>query len=78
MSESGIVNGMSTVAEITEVIPRLTNAELREVERVVLQAYRERKVGIIFDDAYGTFTEDDLRAIQDQALQMIDGEPAKP
>ena len=68
---------MSTVAEIAGAIPKLSNQELREVERLVLQTYRERRVGIIFDDAYGIMTEDDLRAIQEDALRVIDGEPSK-
>ena len=68
---------MSTVAEITNAIPQLTNEELRAVERRLLQEYRERKVGIVFDDAYGTLTEEDLRAIQEDALRVIDGEPRR-
>jgi hypothetical protein len=66
---------MSTVAEITQAIPRLNNSELREVEEAILRTYRDRKVGIIFDDAYGTFTDQDLAAIQDEALRIIDGVP---
>lgn len=69
---------MSTVAEIADAISQLSNDELREVEKLVLQSYRERKIGIIFDDAYGTLTEEDLRSIQEQALRVIDGEPLKP
>lgn len=68
---------MSTVAEITESIPQLTNDELREVERRLIQEYRDRKVGIIFDDTYGTLTEEDLGAIQEDALRIIDGEPPR-
>ena len=68
---------MSTVAEITNAIPQLTNEELRAVERRLLQEYRERKVGIVFGDAYGTLTEEDLRAIQEDALRVIDGEPRR-
>jgi len=68
---------MSTVAEITNAIPQLTNEELRAVERRLLQEYRERKVGIVFDDPYGTLTEEDLRAIQEDALRVIDGEPRR-
>jgi hypothetical protein len=69
---------MSTVAEIAQAIPRLTTEELRTVESLVLRTYRERKVGIIFDDAYGTFTEDDLAAIREDALRVIDGEAPRP
>lgn len=69
---------MSTVAEITAAIPSLTNEELRQVERSLLQTYRKRNVGIIFDDAYGTFTEEDLAALQEEALRVIEGPSAKP
>ena len=69
---------MSTVAEITQAIPNLSNEDLREVERALVQVYRERKVGIILDDAYGTLTEQDLAALQEETLRIIDGEPAKP
>ena len=68
---------MSTVAEITEALLQLSNDELREIERRLLLEYRQRKVGIIFDDAYGTLTEEDLRAIQEDALRVIDGEPPR-
>ena len=69
---------MSTVAEINQAIPQLTNDELRAVERKLLEQYRERNVGIVFDDSYGTLTEEDLRALQEQTLRIIDGEPPKP
>jgi hypothetical protein len=69
---------MSTVVEITEAIPKLTGPELREVERALIQTYRDRKSGLIFDDAYGTFTEEDLAVLQDEALQAIDGEKPTP
>ena len=69
---------MSTVVEITEAIPKLTGPELREVERALIQAYRDRKSGLIFDDAYGTFTEEDLAVLRDEALQTIDGGKPKP
>ncbi len=74
MSEPAIFIRMSTVAEINQTIPQLTTEELRAVERRLLEEYRERKVGIIFDDAYGTLTEEDLRAVQEDALRIIDGE----
>ena len=69
---------MSTVAEITAAIPSLTTSELREVERALIRTYRDRRTGIIFDDAYGTFTEEDLAVLQDEALQTIDGQSPKP
>jgi hypothetical protein len=69
---------MSTVAEIAGAISQLSNEELREVEKLILQSYRERKIGIIFYDGYGPLTEEDLRAIQQRALDAIDAEPSTP
>jgi hypothetical protein len=65
---------MSTIAEINEAIPQMTDQELQAVEQRLIQEYRKRKFGIIYDDAYGTWTEKDLRAAQEQVLRVIDGE----
>jgi len=56
---------MSTVAEVTQALSRLTTEELRQVEATLLSLYRERKIGIIFDDKYRTFTEEDLTALRE-------------
>ncbi len=70
---------MSTaVAEITRVLPRLSNEELRDLERAILQTYRQRGVGILFDDAYGIFTEQDLVTVCEEALQVVEQAPSKP
>jgi hypothetical protein len=50
---------MSTVGEIQPALPSLDNDELRRVEQTVRELYRTRKAGIIFDDAYGVWTEAD-------------------
>jgi hypothetical protein len=63
---------MSTVAEITNVLPKLSTEELQQVERALIGIYRQRNSGIIFDDAYGVWTEEDQTAVADQAFQMLD------
>ena len=63
---------MSTVADIAQVIPQLSNEDLRAVEKLVLQTYRERNVGIIFDDTYGTFSEMNQAALVDEAFLELD------
>ena len=63
---------MSTVADITNVLPNLSTEELQQVERTLISIYRQRKSGIIFDDAYGVWTEEDQVAVADQAFQMLD------
>ena len=65
---------MSTVAEIQAALPKLENEELRQVEQAVRQLYRQRKAGIIFDDAYGIWTEDDQVSAAAEIFQMLDGE----
>jgi hypothetical protein len=63
---------MSTVGDITKVLPNLSIEELQQVERALLSIYRQRKSGIVFDDAYGVWTEEDQTAVADQAFQMLD------
>lgn len=63
---------MSSVSEIIQVLPSLTNEELREVERALIQTYRERKVGIVFDDAYGVLTEEDMAASAAETFAQMD------
>jgi len=67
---------MSTVAEIQAALPKLGNDELRQVEEAVRQLYRERKAGIIFDDAYGLWTEADQASAAAEVFRMFDSEEA--
>jgi NACalpha-BTF3-like transcription factor len=63
---------MMTVAQITKVLPHLSTVELQRVERTIIVIYRKRKQGLIFDDAYGTFSEMDQAALVDEAFQELD------
>lgn len=63
---------MNSAAEIIQVLPTLTNEDLGKVERVLIQVYRDRKVGIVFDDAYGVLTEAHLAVIADDAFSELD------
>jgi hypothetical protein len=67
---------MSTVAEIQAALPNLANDELRQIEETVRQLYRERKAGIIFDDAYGVWTEADQASAAAEIFKMLDQEEA--
>jgi hypothetical protein len=64
---------MSTVAEIQAALPKLGDDELRQVEETVRQLYRQRKAGIIFDDAYGVWTEADQTSAAAEVFRMFDG-----
>ena len=66
---------MTTLAEIEAALPKLTPEELMRVEAALHKLQRERKVGIIFDDAYGVWTEDDQASLAAEAWQILDGKP---
>ena len=68
---------MSTAADIKSALPKLTNQELREVEHAVRDLYRTRNVGIIYDDAYGLWTEDDQTSAAAEAFALMDAEEAR-
>jgi hypothetical protein len=63
---------MSTVAEIAETLPKLSDEELHQVERALISIYRQRKTGIIYDDAYGVWTEEDQASAAAQAFALMD------
>jgi hypothetical protein len=63
---------MSTVAEITNALSDLSTEELQKVERALISIYRQRKTGIIFDDAYGVWTEEDQVAVAGQAFALME------
>jgi hypothetical protein len=65
---------MSTVAEIKEVLPNLSTEQLREVEHAVRNLYRERHVDIIYDDAYGVWTEEDQASAAAEAFVLMDNQ----
>ncbi|MBI4658770.1 MAG: hypothetical protein HY735_07960 [Verrucomicrobia bacterium] len=65
---------MSTVNEIQAALPGLTDAELRQVEALLREQYRVRKVGILYDDAYGVWTEDDQATAAAEVLALLDRE----
>ncbi len=69
---------MSTVAEIEKALPHLTNEELLRVEAMLHATQRQRGVGIIFDDAYGVWTEDDQVSVAAEAWAALDKGTGKP
>jgi hypothetical protein len=68
---------MSTVAEIKAALPKLTAEELMQVESSLHQLQRERGTGILFDDAYGLWTEDDQASVAAEAWDVLDGKGAE-
>lgn len=72
MNESANFICMSTVAEITNTLSELSTEELQQIERALISIYRQRKSGIIFDDAYGVWTEEDQVAAAGQAFALME------
>jgi hypothetical protein len=68
---------MSPVADITNTLPNLSTEELQQVERALIGIYRQRRSGIIFDDAYGVWTEEDQVAAADDVFRILDAEEQK-
>ena len=68
---------MSTVNEIQAALPGLTNTELQQVEASLREQYRARKVGILYDDAYGIWTEDDQASAAAEVFALLDQEEAR-
>jgi hypothetical protein len=64
---------MSTFAEIEEVLPRLTVEELMRVESLLHKLQRQRHAGVIYDDAYGVWTDEDQASISVEAWDTLDG-----
>ena len=65
---------MSTVAEIEEVLPKLSPEELMRVEAALHAVQRQRGGGILYDDAYGVWTEDDQASVASEAWSCLDDE----
>ncbi|MFN3409258.1 MAG: hypothetical protein ACK45B_09720 [Limisphaerales bacterium] len=68
---------MSTVVEIAEALASLNDEELRQVERALISIYRQRKTGIIFDDAYGVWTEEEQASAAAQVFALMDAAEEK-
>jgi hypothetical protein len=65
---------MSTVNEIQAALPGLSVPDLHALDAALRQQFRARKVGILFDDAYGVWTEDDQASAAAEAFALMDRE----
>lgn len=68
---------MSTVADITNALPALSTPELKEIERALISIYRQRGTGIVYDDAYGVWTEEDQASAAAQVFALMDADERK-
>ena len=65
---------MSTVSEIQAALPQLTSEELQTLDAALRAQFRARKVGILYDDAYGVWTEEDQASAAAAAFGLLDQE----
>ena len=68
---------MSTVAEITNALPKMSTEELQKIERALISIYRQRRTSIVYDDAYGVWTEEDQISAAGQVFALMDAEEEK-
>jgi len=64
---------MSTVTEIEAALPRLTAEELHHVEIKLRELRRAKGGGVLMDDDYGQWTEEDQVSAAAEAIAIIDG-----
>ncbi len=55
-------------------MPRLTIEELRALDVALREQFRVRRVGILYDDAYGLWTEEDQASAAAEAFAVMDQE----
>jgi hypothetical protein len=65
---------VSTVKELQAALPQLSSEELGLVDAALREQFRKRKVGILYDDAYGVWTEEDQASAAAQAFALMDQE----
>jgi hypothetical protein len=65
---------MSTVTEIQAALPQLTTEELQAVDIALREQLRARKIGILYDDAYGLWTEEDQASAAAEVFALMDQE----
>jgi hypothetical protein len=65
---------MSTMSEIQTALPHLSVEELQVLDAAVREQFRARKLGILYDDAYGLWTEEDQASAAAEAFALMDRE----
>ena len=60
--------------EIQAALPQLSSEELGLVDAALREQFPQRKVGILYDDAYGVWTEEDQASAAAEAFALMDRE----
>ncbi len=65
---------MTTIQEITSILPRLSTEELQSIEHAIHALYRNRNENIIYDDVYGIWTDQDQNLASAEVFKLLDME----
>ena len=65
---------MSTIAEIEEALPKLSDEQLVQLARTLRRVYRERHNLPLYDDSHGVYAEQDMIAAAEEAFLAYDRE----
>lgn len=63
---------METIQEIEASLPKLNTNEPHRIERLIHDLYRARHESIIYDDAYGIWTEYDQVSAASEVFELLD------
>ena len=66
-----------SVNEIAGLLPRLRLDELRSLNAAIREEYRVRGISVIYDDAYGVWTEADQASAGAEAFRLMEREESK-
>lgn len=68
---------MSKLSEIQAALPLLSPEELQAVDVALRDQFRARKLGILYDDAYGLWTEEDQASAAAEAFALMDRQESR-
>ena len=63
---------MTTLEDITRMLPKLTTDELQFIEHAIHKLYRIRGENILYDDEYGIWTQQDQNNAALRIFELID------
>jgi len=63
---------MTTIQEIKKSLPSFSTTEIYNIERVIHDLYRESNEPVIYDDAYGVWTEYDQTSAASEVFELLD------
>lgn len=65
------------MSEIRAALPQLSIEELQTVDAALREQFRARQIGILYDDAYGVWTEEDQASAAVEVFALMDREESQ-